>query len=124
MHPDSAGQRDTVFAEYVAPQPSIDRLEARFGEIPDRVRTYDRRLRAVRTAEYKYVCGDDGFERLHDLKADPFERSNIAADVPSRVRTLRDRLETQFEPFGEDDSSDDVAMREGTKERLADLGYL
>ncbi|RQG91074.1 sulfatase [Natrarchaeobius chitinivorans] len=123
--PDSDdGPRDAVFAEYVAPQPSIDRLEDRFGEIPDRVRSFDRRLRAVRTAEYKYVCGDDGFERLHHVPTDPFERVDVSAEEPERARALRRRLEDRFEPLESTEPSDSVAMREGTRERLADLGYL
>ena len=125
LHPDStAPPRDAVFAEYVAPQPSIERLEARFGDIPDRVREYDRRLRAVRTREYKYVRGDDGFERLHDVTVDPNERDDIAAEEPEQVRTLQRRLEEQFEPLEDADATGAVEMREGTKERLADLGYL
>ncbi|WP_323172010.1 sulfatase [Natrialba sp. PRR66] len=116
--------RDAVFAEYVAPQPSIDRLEARFDDVPDRVREFDRRLRAIRTSEYKYVRGDDGFERLHHVETDPHERTDISDAEPETVRRLRQRLEDEFEPLGESVSTGEVAMREGTKERLADLGYL
>ncbi|SDR34710.1 sulfatase [Natronobacterium texcoconense] len=118
--------RDAVFAEYVAPQPSIERLEARFGEdaIPDRVREFDRRLRAIRTNEYKYVEGSDGFERLHDVSSDPSETTNIVADKPERARRLRNRLEERFGPLSEDAAHDEVEMRTDTKERLADLGYL
>ncbi|RQG92924.1 sulfatase [Natrarchaeobius halalkaliphilus] len=125
MHPAARDPpREAVFAEYVAPQPSIDRLEARFGEVPDRVREFDRRLRAVRTAEYKYVRGDDGFERLHDVVDDPFERTDLAANEPERVRSLRGRLENRFEPLESAGSNEAIDMRDGTKERLADLGYL
>ncbi|NGM70198.1 sulfatase-like hydrolase/transferase [Natronolimnobius sp. AArcel1] len=127
LHPDSdADSREAVFSEYVAPQPSIDRLEARFGDIPDRVREYDRRLRAVRTQEYKYVCGDDGFERLHHLETDPMERTDVSEAEPEQVQAMRDRLEERFEPFGTSTAmtADETPMRDGTKERLADLGYL
>ncbi|TYT62084.1 sulfatase [Natrialba swarupiae] len=116
--------RDAVFAEYVAPQPSIERLEARFGEIPDRVRAFDRRLRAIRTDEYKYVCGDDGFERLHHVPTDPFEQTDVSGDEPERARTLRERLEDRFGSLESATADGSVSMREGTKERLADLGYL
>ncbi|QFU84142.1 sulfatase-like hydrolase/transferase [Natronorubrum aibiense] len=125
LHPNSAAEpRDAVFAEYVAPQPSIERLEARFGDVPDRVQAFDRRLRAVRTRSYKYVRGDDGFERLHDVETDPLEHTDIAAEEPEQVRVLRERLEERFEPLAEAATADDVEMREGTKQRLADLGYL
>ncbi|RQH00825.1 sulfatase [Natrarchaeobius oligotrophus] len=124
-HPESSdASRNAVFAEYVTPQPSIERLEARFGEIPNRVRKFDRRLRAVRTAEYKYVRGDDGSERLHHLPTDPFERTDVSDDEPERARSLRRRLEERFDPLESAESGEAVAMREGTKERLADLGYL
>ncbi|WP_049912474.1 sulfatase-like hydrolase/transferase [Natrialba hulunbeirensis] len=127
LHPASADEpRDAVFAEYVAPQPSIDRLEARFGDIPDRVREFDRRLRAIRTHEYKYVRGDDGFERLHHIPTDPSEQSNLVQAEPDTVSALQAQLKERFDPLAESepDSTDEVAMREGTKERLADLGYL
>jgi len=132
LHPASSDDaREAVFAEYVAPQPSIDRLEARFGEIPERVEAFDRCLRAVRTAESKYVRGDDGFERLHDIRTDPLERTDSSDDEPQRVRALRRRLEEHFEPLETTNASEegasadaDVEMRAGTKDRLADLGYL
>ncbi|AEH38186.1 sulfatase [Halopiger xanaduensis] len=129
LHPESdAERREVVFAEYAAPQPSIERLEARFGEIPDRVREYDRRLRAVRTREYKYVRGDDGFERLHHLETDPRERTDVSDAQPDVVERMRDHLERRFEPLTESDTdeagTDDVEIRDGTKDRLADLGYL
>ncbi|EMA33229.1 sulfatase [Halobiforma nitratireducens] len=125
---DDATVRDAAFAEYVAPQPSIERLEARFGEdeIPEHVRAFDRRLRAVRTSEYKYVQGSDGSERLHRVRSDPAERTDRRDDEPERVRELRARLEERFGPLEGVDAGDDegVAMEAGTKERLADLGYL
>ncbi|MBZ6495790.1 sulfatase [Natrinema longum] len=125
LHPESdAEPREAVFAEYVAPQPSIERLEARFGEVPDRVREFDRRLRAVRTREHKYVRGDDGFERLHHVPTDPFEHTDRSEEEPVRVRALRRRLEERFDPLAESGASGEVEMQEGTKERLADLGYL
>ncbi len=126
LHPAASGERDAVFAEYVAPQPSIERLEARFGEeaIPDRVRAFDRRLRAVRTREEKYVTGDDGFERYHDLIEDPRERTDLADERPDRAAALADRLEVQFGALREAEASGSVSMAASTEDRLADLGYL
>ncbi|WP_394738943.1 sulfatase family protein [Natronococcus roseus] len=125
FHPDSDGERrDAIFAEYAAPQPSIDRLEARFDEIPDRVRAFDRRLRAIHTRDEKYVRGDDGFERYHELEGDPDERTDLAADRPERARELRARLEEHFDSLEASEAGGEVEMQAGTKERLADLGYL
>ncbi|RZV11428.1 arylsulfatase A-like enzyme [Natrinema hispanicum] len=132
LHPVSSDDtRDAIYAEYVAPQPSIDRLETRFGEVPECVQAFDRRLRTVRTAEYKYVRGDDGFERLHHVRTDPLERTDISDGEPQRVQALRRRLAGRFEPLEAAGASAagasadaDVEMQAGTKERLADLGYL
>ncbi|SFS42795.1 sulfatase [Halostagnicola kamekurae] len=137
MHPTSdTGTRDAIFAEYVAPQPSIDRLDARFGDVPDRVRAFDRRLQAIRTHDAKYVRGDDGFERFHDLEMDPHEQRNLCAepDADSRNGQQRDRREALIRRLDErlgdlesvvsETGTESVSMRAGTKERLADLGYL
>ncbi len=159
MHPASATEpRDSVFAEYVAPQPSIARLEARFGDVPDRVRAFDRRLHTIRTQDAKYVRGDDGFERFHDLEMDPHEQRNLLEEWGAesaeqsrqqgerqqcdqtppksrrrepwrrdRLEELRRRLDDQLgdiDSIGSEAGSENVSMRAGTKERLADLGYL
>jgi len=115
--------RDAVFAEYVSPQPGIDRLADRFGDLPAHVYQYDRSLEAIRTHDYKYVRGNDGFERLHDCADDPGENTNLVDTKPAVARELRNRLETQF---GDSPTRPEVRpeMREGTKDRLADLGYL
>ncbi|GAB3022817.1 sulfatase [Natronobiforma cellulositropha] len=125
LHPASDDPpREAVFAEYAAPQPSIDRLEARFGELPDRVYDFDRSLRAIRTRDEKYVRGDDGFERLHDLTTDPDESVDLAPDRPARVARLRERLEAHAEGLDAATPTGSVSMRASTEERLADLGYL
>ncbi|WP_252700243.1 sulfatase [Natronosalvus vescus] len=121
-------EREAVYAEYVSPQPSIERLEDRFGTLPEHVYTYDRRLQSIRTDRYKYVRGDGGFERLHDLERDPTEATNIATKRPEKADRLRRQLESHFDGL-EGVNSPATAksppeMREGTKERLADLGYL
>ncbi|MFC3959797.1 sulfatase [Halovivax cerinus] len=124
LHPGAdEPQREAVFAEYVAPQPSIERLEARFGAVPDRVRAFDRRLRAIRTAEYKYVEGSDGFRRLHHLPTDPGERVDVADRRPSVVADLSGRLDERLPGFDRPVRTDAVEMSDGTKRRLADLGY-
>jgi N-acetylglucosamine-6-sulfatase len=49
---------------------------------------------AVRTADYKYIVGKDGFEELYDLKSDPYELQNKASEAAyaSKLTLLRKRL--------------------------------
>ncbi|MBI2708899.1 MAG: sulfatase [Actinobacteria bacterium] len=55
-----------------------------------------RRTVAIRTARWKLIVWDDGWEELYDLRADPDEVTSLARD-PALARTkadLRARLET------------------------------
>ncbi|MFC7222227.1 sulfatase [Halalkalicoccus sp. GCM10025322] len=116
--------RDAVFAEYVAPQPSMEQLEERFGEVPEDVYEYDRSLRAVRTDEYKYIRGSDGLQELYDVKRDPQETIDLAEREPALVEEFDQRLDAWVDSFDHTESSGDVEMAQATKGRLRDLGYL
>ena len=119
--------RETVFAEYLAPQPSPDALAERFGRIPERVRRFDRTLRAVRTREEKYVRASDGTEWFYRVDEDPHEETNLAARStrPAGQGALEARLDEWLDSFDHaEGDSEDVSMTDGTRERLADLGYL
>ena len=61
FHPDAtAPPRQAVYAEHIQPQPSIESLEARFGDLPERVQAFDRSLRSIRTDGTTYIRGSDG----------------------------------------------------------------
>ncbi len=120
----SDGPRTYAFSEYVAPQPSMDALERRFGALPATVREYDRRLTAVQTAEYKFVRGSDGSEELYRIADDPAETENLAEERRAVVRLLGDVLDDWRDSFEAAPASGSVSMTEDTEERLADLGYL
>jgi arylsulfatase A-like enzyme len=125
LHPDAdADPREAVFAEYVGPQPSPEALAARFGEIPDRVRAFDRSLRAIRTADEKYVRGSDGSEWYYRVDDDPDETRNLATENPERTRRLSARLDRWLDSFDHADAVGEVSMTESTRDRLSDLGYL
>ena len=127
FHPDAdAEPREAVFAEYVAPQPSMARLEERFGDLPEHVRRYDRSLRAIRTGEYKYVRGSDGSESLYDVRRPPGERRDRSADRPERTRRLRERLTAWRDALDRAavDPDAPVGMTAETERRLERLGYL
>ena len=125
FHPDAdAAARDAVFAEYVAPQPSMERLEERFDGIPDAVRRYDRSLRAIRTHEYKLIRGSDGLEECYDVVEDPGERTDLSATHPDRVEALADRLESWHGSFEHAESDGEVTVDADTEQRLESLGYM
>ncbi|MFC6906146.1 sulfatase [Halalkalicoccus tibetensis] len=116
--------RESVVAEYVSPQPSMEQLEERFGEIPEELYEYDRSLRAIRTREYKYVRGSDGTEELYDVEQDPEERFDIASTEAEIAADLADELDDWLDSFEHTEEGGEVEMTDATKGRLRDLGYL
>lgn len=111
-----------LFAEYLAPQPSIETLRDHYDCQRD-VSVYDRRLRAVRRGGEKYVRGSDGTEWLFDLAADPTESENRIETDPDRRDALAGTLEEWVETLPAIEQAD-VAVDDRTQDRLEDLGYL
>jgi arylsulfatase A-like enzyme len=125
LHPDAAtSPRDVAISEYRGPQPPIEVLESEYGPVPDRIGTFQRSLRAVRTPNWKYVRGSDGTERLYDLAADPGERHDVSDESPAETAALADRLDRWLDSFEHGGTAESVSVEESTKERLSDLGYL
>jgi len=123
LNPDRREEHERVFAEYLAPQPSMTALERRVGEFDPTVRRYDRALRAVRTDDWKLVRGSDGSRECYHVGADPDETDDRAAEAADRVEALEASLDSwlsSFEHFGRDA---DASMSEATRERLEELGY-
>lgn len=115
---------DRVFAEYLAPQPSMAALEKRVGPLPDEVRRYDRALRAVRTTDWKLVRGSDGSRECYDLAADPDERADRSDERSDRVAELEGALDEWLDSFDSPSASGGVSMSPETRRRLKELGYL
>ena len=116
--------RDAVFSEYWVPQPAMETLENRFGNLSEEVLKYDRGLQAIRTKEWKYVEGTDGSQRLYDVRDQTVNKSEIASEHQDVVNKLQDRLRTQLDPISlaDDDTTDE--METDVEQRLEDLGYL
>jgi len=138
---DSHGEREHVFAEYLAPQPSMDALSERVGSLSDDVRRYDRALRAVRGDDWKLIRGSDGSNECYHIGSDPGETTNLlsngadgaveasAADEDSveaahRADTLDNVLDGWLASFDHADPDSDPTMSDATAKRLEDLGYL
>ena len=125
FHPDADTEpRDRVVAEYLAPQPSMEALEKRVGDLPAHVYEYDRSLRALRTEEWKLIRGSDGSRRLYHVASDPEESEDVADENPEVVSRLEGELDEWLDSFEHAEHTGDVSMREETRERLEDLGYL
>jgi len=124
FHPDADQSREYVTAEYMAPQPSMDALETKIGDLPDHVYEYDRSLRAIRTDQYKYIRGSDGSHELYDIQDDPGEQTDLADTKPDVVERLDTTLDEWLDSFEQTERSKDVSMDDDTKSRLEDLGYL
>lgn len=124
FYPGAPGGRERVFAEYIAPQPSVGTLEAQFGDLPDYAYDYDRTLRVIRTDEYKLIHGSDGLEELYRVADDPAERIDRSEAEPERTEELRGELEEWLASFDHADASDQVSVTGATRERLSNLGYM
>jgi arylsulfatase A-like enzyme len=125
FHPDAETEpREYVFAEYMAPQPSMEALEKRVGNLPEEVYEYDRSLRAIRSHDWKLIRGSDGSAELYHVAEDPGELENLASERPENVSELESELDAWLDSFEHADATGDTDMSDATKDRLEDLGYL
>ncbi|WP_336362062.1 sulfatase [Halalkalicoccus salilacus] len=125
FHPNAdAEPREYAVAEYLAPQPSMEALEKRVGELPADVYEYDRSLRAIRSSDYKFIRGSDGTRELYDIVADPEERHDLIDENPEIADDLEAKLDDWLDSFEHADTSGSVSMTQSTQDRLEDLGYL
>lgn len=124
FHPDADQSREYATAEYMTPQPSMDALETKIGDLPDHVYGYDRSLRAIRTDRYKYIRGSDDSQELYDIQDDPGEQTDLADTKPDVVDRLDTTLDEWLDSFEQTERSKDVSMDNDTKSQLEDLGYL
>ena len=117
--------RDHIIGEYITPQPSMEALRKRVENVPEEVRRYDRGLRCMRTAEWKYIEGTDGSEELYNINVDPEETTNVANDHPRVCAAFAEQLTAKRgELFRVDRDELTTEMDATTEQRLEDLGYL
>ena len=78
---------------------------------------------AYRDRRWKYV-ERDGTGALYDLRSDPDEEADVAADHPDECERIEAILDDHRRTIvATDDDLSTVAMDETTKQRLRDLGY-
>lgn len=113
-----------VFSEYMAPQPSMDALDRHVGDLPPDIYTFDRSLRAIRSTEHKLIRGSDGTLELYDLRSDPDELTDVAAENPERVQRLSTALDGWLDTFEDAEIQESISIGGQRKEQLENLGYL
>jgi Tfp pilus assembly protein PilF len=79
-------------------------------------------LRGYLQGRYKLI--DLPIPELYDLRADPAELVNLAADEPRRVASMRADLQDHLAPVGGGAITDVAAESGATLERLRSLGYV
>ncbi|MDB2253506.1 sulfatase [Halorubrum ezzemoulense] len=125
FHPDAETEpREYAFAEYLAPQPSMEALAKRVSDLPEEVYEYDRSLRAIRSKNWKLIRGSDGSIELYHVADDPGELENLASERSEKVSELESELDAWLGSFEHADATGDADMSDSTKDRLEDLGYL
>lgn len=116
--------REYVFAEYMSPQPSIDSLKRRVGDPHNITGEYDKKLKSVRTSQYKYIESSEGDQELYDIIKDPWEEKNIVKNKTDISDNLSDRLESWRNSIPSFESEINIDMDSATKDRLERLGYI
>jgi arylsulfatase A-like enzyme len=121
---DELDRRRGAVAEYLVPQPSVEVLRERAGDVEDaRLDRFDRALRAIRTANWKLVESSDGGRELYDIADDPRESTNCATERPDIAAELQARLHDERGPLRRGER-DDQTVEVGARQRLEDLGYI
>lgn len=83
--------RDFILAEYMKSLQTVERALRRNVNFDYRV--WLRRIKTLRTLEYKYHWYSDGQDLLFDIKADPGERDNMIHKNPEQALKMNDTLE-------------------------------
>jgi len=63
------------------------------------ISTYVRRLKTVRTEEFKYIWASDGCDELYNIRLDPEELNNLIDVKPEKARELKALLTEWLNSF-------------------------
>jgi arylsulfatase A-like enzyme len=89
---------------------------------------YQRRLRALIDAPYKFIWASDGRHELFDLAADPLETVNLVVPRSEVSKALAEELASRYKALQHctvpDDSAQSRASTPAERELLEALGYL
>lgn len=122
----SSTDREYVLSEYLTPQPAIDTLRERYNKITTDLSKYDRSLRSIRTADWRFVLASDGRNELY--KINESQAKQVPVDSSSEiVSELKDILVDAVGTFPDVHKQSDKGSQDlpsANQEHLEDLGYL
>jgi arylsulfatase A-like enzyme len=125
FHPDrDADPREYVFAEYLAPQPSMDALVERVGTLSPETRRFDRSLRSVRTEATKLIRSSEGSTECYRLDEDPDERHDLSERQPELATQLDAQIDEWLDSFEQTEEKETVDIDDETRDRLEQMGYI
>jgi arylsulfatase A-like enzyme len=132
-----AAPRGELTHEYYFPNQALSAIEPEeLARAHGRMAPHLRRLRALRGADgWKLIWSSAGRPELYDLRSDPDERANRAAEEPGRVAEMTQRLEARLAEqagrafrFADEPAPARGAGFEGldeeTRRNLESLGYV
>ena len=122
--------QDTVFAEAYPPNTLVNLMQQRDAEAVERFRCRETR-RTLYNSRHKVIAVSSEPEELFDVRNDPGELHNLAAEHPEHVETLHSQLQMSFEnakarrkPNQVSQDSVDLNKDSQLQKRLRALGYL
>ena len=87
-------------------------------------RRWDRRIKALIVGDYKYIWSSDGRDELYNLREDPGETRNLAAEDRDKVEEMRGILMAVLNGLEHRDLGDFVQGSEDNLRLLEKLGYI
>jgi len=122
----TAKARDHAFAEYLVPQPDIEKLKIRTNsaEQATHLDSFDRSLRCVRTEDWKLIRASDGQVELYNLESDPDESEDVKHTHPEVVSELSEVLDAEFDSLEKGNRKRFDEMSSSTRSQLEELGYV
>jgi arylsulfatase A-like enzyme len=111
-----------AYAEYIEPQPSIERMMEKYD--CQRIKKFDRKLRAIRTENYKLILSSKGEKELYDIKKDPLENIDLASKETKLVAELEGLIFAKFGEFKDREIDKEESLNKEIKKRLERLGYI
>jgi arylsulfatase A-like enzyme len=125
INPDVTGEkREYVYAEYLSPQPTVERLSEQTGIDQKKLETYDKQLRSIQSTQHKLIRDSKGEIQLFEFQQSSEEPTDITQSDTETCEKLEEALDAWLDSFEKASVKDSVEMSQSTEQKLEHLGYL